>query len=301
MIFRSPGAYVRKARKPRRGPPSQTEVANRITAVGDKSARQVKETIVSGINAFKGTLKDRDFSSRDYKKIVDKLPWDKLPQHMKDAFTPLVGAGEKAGRVSLEALPPNPNVNLRYDLKNPAIADYVGNRSAALIVESTQETKGFVRGLVREAINQGIGPAGIAQRVRGVVGLTTRQAAGVEAHRRGLESQGLPKAQVEARATAYEERALDRRALTIGITESRFAVNYGQQAVWDEAVAQDYLPTNAKKRWMVEDDPCDVCRAADGQTVDIGDAFELSDGQALQAPPAHPLCKCSVTLELDDV
>lgn len=305
MTFWSPRGLVQKARKPRKGGSARGRKAmDAIAGLGDEAAKKVHRELVAGINTFKQEITPgrlgKIYDGSGYQKIVDRLPWDQLPKAMKDSFSPLVGSSDAAGKVTIKALPAQKVTTLRFDTRNPRIARYITQRTGSLIVESTQETQNAVKAMVRNALNRGDTPRKIADQAKDIVGLTSKQGAAVLAYRRGLEEKGLPPAKVSELGAAYAERTLDRRGMMIGITESRFAVNLGQQEVWNAAVEQDLMPAETRKRWMVEDNPCDVCAEMQGEAgvVEVGELFELPDGQELMAPPAHPLCKCSVVLDL---
>ena len=48
------------------------------------------------------------------------------------------------------------------------------------------------------------------------------------------------------------------------------------------------------KQWTAEPDACDICMNLDGEEVGVRDAFSSGD----MAPPAHPNCRCDITLIL---
>lgn len=48
-----------------------------------------------------------------------------------------------------------------------------------------------------------------------------------------------------------------------------------------------------KKQWLASEDACPICDDLDGKTIDIDDDFDF-DGEAIDAPPGHPNCRCDV-------
>ena len=77
------------------------------------------------------------------------------------------------------------------------------------------------------------------------------------------------------------------RALTIARTEVAYAHVQGNLAGW-KATGQV-----ERKRWIVGDGCCDACQDLDGVEVDLDGTFDYEDGP-VDAPPAHPNCRCDV-------
>jgi len=81
------------------------------------------------------------------------------------------------------------------------------------------------------------------------------------------------------------------RAELISRTESVRAYNAGHyQGAVDSGLT-------LRKQWSSqpekdEHNPCPVCAAMDGQTVEMKEQFTTPDGKTLYLPPAHPRCKC---------
>lgn len=89
----------------------------------------------------------------------------------------------------------------------------------------------------------------------------------------------------------------DNRADLIARTETMTAANAGQQELWDQAVDDGLLTGNEEQEWIVTPDDrlCPICSAMEGVNVPLGDLFDV-DGDQIEAPPAHPRCRCVVAL-----
>lgn len=89
----------------------------------------------------------------------------------------------------------------------------------------------------------------------------------------------------------------DTRAEKIARTESMRAANEGQQQLWDQATEAGFLTGLESKVWITTPDDrlCPVCEPLDGQTVALDDTFDV-DGDSIDAPPAHPNCRCTMGL-----
>lgn len=78
------------------------------------------------------------------------------------------------------------------------------------------------------------------------------------------------------------------RAQMISRTELAFAHVQGNLAGYRESGLVE------GKRWLVsQDNVCELCEALDGQVVGIDEDFD-SEGEAVDAPPLHPNCRCDV-------
>ena len=90
-------------------------------------------------------------------------------------------------------------------------------------------------------------------------------------------------------ATAIEESGAfaASRAMTIARTEVAYAHVQGNLAGWLATGQVD------QKRWIVGDGCCDACQDLDGVIVAMDEDFDYEDGP-IDAPPAHPNCRCDV-------
>lgn len=89
------------------------------------------------------------------------------------------------------------------------------------------------------------------------------------------------------------------RAESIARTETMRASNEGQVQAWDQATEQGLLTGTESKEWITTPDDrlCPVCAPMDGETVALGDRFDV-DGESIDSPPAHPNCRCTVGLSV---
>jgi SPP1 gp7 family putative phage head morphogenesis protein len=89
----------------------------------------------------------------------------------------------------------------------------------------------------------------------------------------------------------------DARADVIARTETMRASNEGQLEAWDQAKDAGLLTGNEQKEWIVTPDDrlCPICEPMEGVTVGLDENFDV-DGDEIDAPPAHPNCRCTVGL-----
>lgn len=121
----------------------------------------------------------------------------------------------------------------------------------------------------------------LAKKVRGVAE-TTKQEIRDLVGRQADEGWSLEQLQKEIRARG--EIAGRTRAMLISRTETAAAYSQGSIAA--------YRASGVVKQteWLTagDDDDCPICAALSGQKADLGESF---DGD-IDAPPAHPQCRC---------
>lgn len=109
-----------------------------------------------------------------------------------------------------------------------------------------------------------------------------------------------------------EERSTTRRALTIARTEAQRASRRAEVEAWKASGVV------TGKTWLLAPDPCEFCEAASDsfseEAVDLGSSFYdrgsgivgkdggemVFDYEAIDGPPLHPNCRCSLQPKLDD-
>jgi SPP1 gp7 family putative phage head morphogenesis protein len=92
----------------------------------------------------------------------------------------------------------------------------------------------------------------------------------------------------------------DARAEAIARTETMRASNEGQLEAWDQATEAGLLTGDEKKEWIVTPDDrlCPICEPMEGAVAAMDEDFDV-DGDKVDAPPAHPNCRCTVALNLE--
>jgi len=83
------------------------------------------------------------------------------------------------------------------------------------------------------------------------------------------------------------EEATKSRAVMIARTESSAFANKASIEAYKESGVV------AKKEWLVDGMPCDICTPMDGQTVGLEGYFRGGDGSLYDDPPVHPNCMCT--------
>jgi SPP1 gp7 family putative phage head morphogenesis protein len=79
-------------------------------------------------------------------------------------------------------------------------------------------------------------------------------------------------------------------ATMVARTETSRAASATTSAITSELGLQTW-------QWNTQDTGCDECDMNDGEVVSVGDDFPSGDSE----PPAHPNCRCIVTVTLDEL
>jgi hypothetical protein len=303
ILFR-PLVRIEKAK--RRKPWKRTRTYTRVTALSNRVSRSVQVDLKHGLEKFKSKINPEKiyeaWLSGNWQKTLEYIPWGMLPQDMAPAGQRLQWGMEEAVAFSKTALPAPIREELRFDRSNPAIRDYMLRRTASLVVDIEDNTKSIIQNAVARSFDQALTPRRVADIIKPSIGLFPRQVTALMNYQLGLEKEGLPRDQVMDKVGEYHDRLLDYRARMIARTETRFATNAGQHAVWDAAADQGLVDRDQTfKRWIVDGNPCEVCEPMEGKEVPLDETWVITypDGSTdeVEIPTeSHPNCMCGMEL-----
>lgn len=297
--------HVLKARRPRRKWQA-TRTYHRLEALSHKMGNAVSVDLSKGIKTFKKRIdvnKVYDaWISRDYSQIERVIPWHKLDDDIDPAFQ-RVGAGlATSGLISLESLPANIDKKLRWDTTNPRIRHLIHSRKKENFTNLSRDSVQNINSWVHRSFDKALSPRNVADQIKDSIGLLPRHQVAVDNYRIGLVAGGTPPPAASQLASAYADRLLDSRAMMIARTETRIATNQGQLSVWQQAADEDLIDRDtARKVWIVDGNPCELCEPMDGVSVLLDESWTLSDGSVTDCPPldVHPNCYCGMELDID--
>lgn len=301
-------SYVAKAGKRPRGAPRRkvTNTYKRLSALSKVMGNAVRLDLVHGLTRFKHRVSadalQEAWGKGDYHKVMTFIPWDKLPADLAGPIRDLGKGAATGAEISLEAMPPNANANLRFDIENPRTKRFLETRTASLVTSIEQGTRDMIQGHVTRAFTNAQTPRQIAERIKSGIGILPAHEIALDKYRTGLEESGMAEDEVTGLADAYEARLLDYRAMNIARSETRMAVNHGQLAVWQAGADQGFIDREtAQKEWVVDGAPCPVCEPMDGIRVGLDDPWLVTytNGQVQQVytpSETHPQCMCGMEL-----
>jgi hypothetical protein len=287
-------------------PASKRPFYRSLHEIADKASPQIANQIIDAFTSIQSKAKMNQLSSaidaQDLNGILAALGISSMDKEMQPMINALRSVFVDAAEESMKFLPKAVQQGLRFDMLNPRSVDFLRTRSSLLITNISDNTRKGVQKILAEGLEQGLTPSAIASQIRDKVGLLPRQVSAVENYRRLLISEGRDPAQIKRMVDKYKARQLRYRANMIARTETIAASNMGQEEIWQQAMDEGLLKPNAKKKWVVTPDDrlCPVCKAipkkdANKNGVPIGAFFETDVGPR-QSPPAHPHCRCAVTL-----
>lgn len=241
-----------------------------------------------------------------------------------------VMAGEAAADLVGEGL----GIDLDFNQVNTRAVQMMQNNSLRLIRQFTQDQRDAVRVALTQGITEGINPVDQARAIRGVIGLTGRQARAVSNYRQLLEmgsgealtralrdrrfdpsvlrsiesGRALTPDAIDNMVERYRQRYLKYRSEVIARTESLRSVHEGQQEAFRQARDTERLAGfKVVRRWVTahDDRVRDSHAAMDGQEVGMDEPFITGNGESIMypgdpsAPPEEVIqCRCVVTTRL---
>jgi hypothetical protein len=306
-------SYVAKAGKPPRGAPRRkvTNTYKRLSALSKVMGNAVKVDLVKGVTTFKSRVSDEAlmeaWKKGDYHKLLTHIPFDKLPGDLAPAIKAIGQGIETAADYQLEAMPPNINANLRFDVSNPRTRTFLETRTASMVTRIETDTRMTIQGEITRAFTHAQTPRQVAERIKSSIGLIPAHETALDNYRASLEEAGdLSPDRIAELTDAYEARLLDYRAMNIARTETRMAVNHGQLAVWQAGADQGFIDREtAKKEWIVDGAPCAVCEPMDGIRVGLDEPWLVTytngQVQSVYIPTeSHPHCMCGMELHFGE-
>lgn len=243
-----------------------------------------------------------------YYELLDRqLPIQKIEQMMRDKLLSIEGEidwrvieeldlskeieeavleGGLIGRDLLRDL----KIIAHFNIKNPAVVEYIKAHVAELVTNVTEETKEAIREIVLQAYEEGGHPYEQAKKIKEIIGLDTRRAKALENYRKSLEEAGAR--DIEKKVERYRQQLLRDRAKMIARNESIKAVNEGQRHAWLQAKEAGLLrETEFERVWIVTPDDrlCDLCRVMSGERAPITGTYR----GGIVGPPLHIACRCT--------
>lgn len=247
-----------------------------------------------------------------------------------------------------------------FNQLNPRLISWLQTYSLGLIRQIGDSTREAVRTILTTGMTDGRNPKAVAREIKGIVGLTERQARAVTNYRRELEtfherrtgggygvgstidrvngtqvlrpdadgspldgiterrlrdfrydgqlsravSSGVPlrPEQIDRMVFAYERKYLAYRARTIARTEALRTTNMGVQDAWRQAIEGGSMQeAQVRRMWVVSRDErlCSTCAPIPGMNAKRGVRFDApfaTPKGPMALPPAHPNCRCVVSI-----
>lgn len=197
-----------------------------------------------------------------------------------------------------------PASDLDFNVVNPAAVEWAEVEGANFVTEFGKTTREALGNAVGKALTSGETVESLAARLLQLeIGLTPQQQQAVEDYDVRLGLRGIPLVERLERVEKFAESKRRLRAMTVARTELALSASNGQEVVWNEAIKQGALdPSRLRRKWLTTFDTriCAICAALGiHATVPFDKSFNVG-GRSFQTAPAHPNCRCTVSLEVID-
>lgn len=272
-----------------------------IHEIADAADPAVRKAFLDAVAAFVSALElsaiERALEGGNVDTVMTALRWHRFDEELGKLDEHLVGVLAKAGQLAAGRLDPIVGFTIQFDAVNPRAVEWIRAYGAQRVVQVGAETRAAIQNVVGRMFNEGITTQRGARLIREHIGLTSRQSLALWNYRTQLIEDGLEFGLVEQRTTRYAARLLRERSINIARTETIDAAAGGQQALWNQAVAEGYIDDGEYEREWVAVVPsdgrtCELCAAMDGKRAALGQPYE----NGLMGPTRHPRCRCAERL-----
>jgi len=238
--------------------------------------------------------------------------------------------GKQMVRKADTPLPSEVALRFRFDRTDPRATDWIRRESGSLITNMARTEQEAIRTLIGASfeaqqtvqqtgrgifshlrtVNPSAGTREFADALgSNLNGLTARyeravinrvQSLGDDLMARGVTgTKALD--QMRREGDKYAERLRRSRSRTIARTERMRAHNQARLLSFQQAVDNGIASAeHSRKQWQTGPfDVCPICVAMQGQESKVNEGFRLPNGGQVDSPPAHPNCRCTMTMRTD--
>jgi SPP1 gp7 family putative phage head morphogenesis protein len=318
--------------------PTRVQLRRRFEAIADEWEPVARAAFLSAVNDIASNVElgriAEALERGDIDAAIRAVHLDPAAfRGLEAAITEAYGAGGAAAVGGMPVLrdPSGGRVIVRFDVRAPRAEAYLREHGAALVTRIVEDQRQALRVALTEGMVQGRNPRAVARDLRGVIGLTERQAAAVEKSRSALlsgdtdgmrnylqlerrdrrfdrtvaaairEGRAVPREAVERITRRYGARLLDLRAETIARTEMLEALARSKEEAFRQAIDTGAVQaTQVKKRWIATTDARtrDSHAAVNGEVVALDQPF--SNGLRYpheEGAPVEEVVNCRCTYE----
>ena len=262
---------------------------NPILDAADKAEPKIRRALLSAFGRLSAAVPDTALQSGDVNTFLAMLRDLHLPDEMYATITTAM-----ADAATTAGAPTAAKLGMSFNRPNVRALSWA-SMNAARQVQVPLALQAVIRDSVMDGMARGLHHTVIARGIQGDLPLTARHAKAVERLFQSSLDSGVTLSHAEKIRSRKQAKLLRWRANTIARTESVRAANMGQQLVWEQATDLNYIPKGTKKIWRtnIDDSTCEICLPLNGEPVPVGTEFSTNS----KTPPAHPNCRCYMTLE----
>ena len=280
-----------------------------IHRVADRIEPGMRRRFLEAIESLRGSVDvaalQAALAAGDVSAAMRAIPWPSLAAQLGTQYAAdIKRALNLSGAIAADQLGGILGITIEFDLENPRATTFAARSSSELVRLTRQQSERGARAAIRTEIARGFSEGRTVRDtakaiIENHVGLTERQAIAVARFEQRLIDQGLDAAVVGKRTARYAKAQLRFRGMNIARTETIRSANMGQQLLWEQAASDGLIPQTVQRGWIVTpDDRLDtlICEPMTGKRVGLEQDFTLPNGATVRTPPAHPMCRCTVSL-----
>ena len=256
----------------------------RYHRIADKMAPKVRRDFLKAVaQAQKGiNLKELEslLEAQNFIAAENLIDWTKFSTSLAAInINDLAKVFNNATAVASGMFLEDAGLTISFTLPNLEAERWISENGARFVTQVNTESRKAIKETMLRAQREGIAPRKIARELKQHIGLTNKQSEALDNLRTRLEGQRrLTSKQIDGRVTRFQKRLLKRRAENIARTETIRAVNEGQQAIWEQAMAEGLIPPTSRKQFVTAGDErvCPWCGSLDGTIVGMRDNFSIT-------------------------
>jgi hypothetical protein len=194
---------------------------------------------------------------------------------------------------------------MSFTLDNPYTMPWIAQNRRDLLAGISNASRKSVVLAIEDGVRDNMTTREIAANIRQSIGLTPSQSRTLRKFRASLGAQGESMTRISNLAKARRTRMIRQRAQMIARTEvNRINANAKQHAWW-AARDQGLLKADTKRRWVASplsprtDEQC--ISLHNSEPVGLDENFKDFNGNEFLTPPAHPGCRCTMSLVIEPV
>lgn len=283
---------------PKKAQPTETKVRQ----AAQKNEKAFKDAFLTAIDDLSNSVSMADLSdaiSRSDPAAIESVTnVDSLKDELNGPITVgILAALLSGGTLARDTLPSSISAGAP-DMLRDSVQQWAREHSGALITNITETSRDAIRFAISDALSSDASVRRIANRIQNLIGLTAPQSKVLENSRQAMEAAGIKKSSIDKTIKRRARQMKVYRARVIARTEAFTATSMGQQLYWSQLVEDGTIEPSAKRKWSTSEDErvCPVCRPMDGQIRGLTEPFVTGGGDLILTSPAHPVCRCSVSL-----
>jgi hypothetical protein len=266
-----------------------------LHAIADAANPELVKAFLNAVmtvrNGFNRKRFEKLLKTYDFERVLQETNWKLVAD---TELQPAIAATLRDVLESAATFVPLPvQATIAWDILDPKAVAWVRNEAGTLITNITKETLLAVRETIQRGFTEGKGVQVMADGLRDIIGMNSRQAGAFDKYAADLAERGLKNS--DTLLEAYRRKLIKERATMISRTETIKAANEGWRQGIQKAVDDGLLdPQVWEISWLVtqDDRKCEKCQSMRGKHRPIGGTYVEGIYAGTSGPPGHVQCRC---------